>query len=121
MTTDRLPEERLAKLPVWARMHLSTLYRERDEALALAADVAARSFAPTGASDTIADALGRYPINLAPGRPVRFVLGDGPEEWVEAHTDTIGGRRVVDVRSGWRGLAVLPAASNHARLTFARD
>jgi hypothetical protein len=93
--------------------------RDLAEARQKALDLAARSFAPEGVTDTVADAFGRYPINLAPGRPVRFILGDRDGDYIEAHVDVVNGERTVDVRSGWRGLAVRPVASNHARLALA--
>lgn len=99
--------EQLARLPKWARDHVDSLTRQRDNAV----ERMTEALAGPEDSDTLADPYMDPPRRLGVGTTVRFQLGERWDAYVDGRVD----RDRFGVRlylNGGPALNVLPRSSN---------
>jgi hypothetical protein len=115
-------DERLAKLPVWARNTITDLHRQRDEARTELQQTRDMYEGQLPGADTFLE-----PEVLTDGRPlgkrptVRFVFGDPDARWPNFHQESIEARHFgsyVEIRAGGtpNTLIVQPHSSNVLRV-----
>ncbi|WVX87983.1 hypothetical protein SEA_SNEK_63 [Arthrobacter phage Snek] len=105
MAVNLSPEERLARLPLWAKEEIRRLQQRAfraEEELALHRSGA---YGPAD-TDTVVDPYRRVPLNLPKGASVEFRLPDGA---IRVRTTKDGALEL----NGDKALTIIPKVTNH--------
>lgn len=114
-------ENKIAKLPVWARDHIENLERRLRETNALYVAVRDMNFAGSGRVQINCLPGSDRAINLRDHETVRFNTGDRWDHYVECslHIDRFDGPGVV-IRGG-TGIEVMPRVTNSIFVRISHD